>query len=384
MSCVILIFNPYLYLWSTHIYTEILYLIFFFASIYYITSKSDTITKKEAVLSGFFSSLAFITRFPFIFAFIGIFIYLYKNQKPINAYYYSLSFFLFISPLLIRNLFGYYSWFNDTISIQNNSSDGDDTIFDFSIVWDSLRFSYYTLIDLTSINFLFILLPFAILGIIFRFKSSLNLFIYILATSFCGHLLICSLFGGFFNYRYVAVLYPIFLLFSVVGLSEVSHKFNLIKIKFSSYSLSILSVIVLFVIFSSVLTISNDIRHRSSLSQQSSDDYLWLINESSDKDVALSLSPHRTYYFTEISSVYLIPEINSNETLDSLISQYNASFIVIEYQYISDNEAISPFLKEVFNAEIDTFSTTNYVISRSSAGKNFDSEIWFYKINKLD
>jgi len=386
LTTLVFVFNPYFYIWSTHIYTEILYILLIFISLNLLFDSNGAISdiKSKIILSGLFSALAFITRFPFIFIFLGILLYSYLNGKNKVLKYYSLSFFAFISPLIIRNFSHYFGQYGNLVNAQNNGSVNNNSIIDISLILDPIRYVLYTAEDISSLNFLFLLAPFALIGILTKFESKWRPIIYMIIITVLGHLVITSILGRLINYRYFVVLYPLILPISIITLDDFSNKYGKLKLAFITRSCTITSVLISIIIISSSVSLVSDFKEKASFPQHNSGNYSWIIEDSNSEDIVLSFSPHRTYYFTNLNCIYFIPQISSNETFDLLISQYNISYIVIEEEYFTNNLEMNYYVLDLFDIDNEIILTDNYRIVKEYTDDESGASIWFYKIESIN
>jgi len=354
--------TPVMLYWSFRIYADILSMALSLLAIYFLIRYEQSKNKHVfIILAGFFSSMAFLSRFALAILIFSIFIYLIVKKDKIGLLLFTISSFLSILPWLVYNWFNYGNILWDLLYYQQGIN-----------MWTTWQPIWKEIINIaSSLNFILILL---IPGIFFFVKKIVTeikkrkftifsfLFLYLGLS-----LVYYTFFVNLKDERYIIIMLPFFLIISFLGLKYTEKRISFLRGKIKR----IFSIILIFLLlFSFIFLINMDIFRFHSNSACQKENALFHSIDYIEKNLLLSKGdiiisnywPHYAYYFNV--KAYAIWGSN----LDEKIKEYNPKLVILkEHDGTSYDEAS-------FN------KSTNLVLLQNFSDK-CDNKIKIYTIN---
>ncbi len=388
-SIVLLVANPQLLIFSTSLLSETLYIFICVLSLYLIIGKKDYSNNKKMIgLSGFLGGLAFLVRYPgFLVVFSVILWYVLVKRKYINAFFYGSITFLTVLPWFLLCFFEY----NDPLPRLHGThsyppAEIDTTqslLFSQSSILNSMKLIDAFGTSLGSIELLYMLAPFLIIGIILLYMKheSLSLFSILFIVTFLFH---SSGIGGGDIDRFMVLITFFGIPISVMTMKELingASKVDILKVKINGERYFVFMVLAI-LFFTSIHSIHESLAPGNYKDKHDDEKYEWLINQTEGGEVIASTEPHRSYYFTRLDTVKLAENLDER-WLGKFISTYNISYIVIEEQtftHYDEGYLYTIFYENKTRPVGSQLYVESYTLTLIHLEDNYDNIIWFYRI----
>ncbi|MBU4190003.1 MAG: glycosyltransferase family 39 protein, partial [Candidatus Thermoplasmatota archaeon] len=338
VSAAVVMLNPTMYALSVYVWIEILFCILLLLAFYFAIFPKNYY---YFALSGMFAGMAYLTRYPGVVIVVGILIWLLfirKNYKP--AFIFGVFSFLAALPWFIRN----YLLFNNPLFYTSTSIGmstigraqsypGQPSVFQYPFT-EFLRYSRVTFLDnlsaLGSVESLFILLPFVILGcaLYMRNRNIQPLIIF----SFLTFIVMSA--GMSLSGWHCRYLIPIFIVLTPLG---VAMMFKSIKYLMSTKSdalpilrdyRKIITLLLAFIFLVNCVQITGQAYYNITTNiSEEKEAYKWLSDHTSSSDKTASTYPCDDHYFTGLEST-LMPDVNET-VMEGFIERFSITYFVI-------------------------------------------------------
>ena len=340
---------PVMLYWSFRVYADILSMVLSLSAVYFLIRYEQSKAKPIfIILTGLFSSMAFLARFALgIFAF-SVFIYLILRKDKKGLLLFALSSFIFVLPWLIYNWISYGNILWDLMYYQSGMN-----------LWTTREPIFKEIVNICiNLGFLIVFLIPGIFCFVRRVINEIKRKKIEIFSFFFIYLSLSLVYYTFFinlkDERYVLIMLPFFLILSFLGLNYLEKRISLFNRKLRI----ICSIFIVLLLFSSAIFFINfSINKFYNTSECQKENALfysmnYIKNNSllSEEDTFISnYWPYYAYYFN--ARGYAIWDSN----LEDKIKEYNPGLVILKehdgtsYNETSFNKSSSIILLQNFS-----------------------------------